>query len=426
MNTSGANALIRYQFANYRCFRDEQELSLVASSGLKGHRERLLTPPGLKQPLLRAAGIYGTNASGKTTAIDALFALSSAVRDSFARWDPEAIIPILPFLFDADTATQPTKMEVEFLCEGVRHIYGFVCTPNAFEEEWLYAAPKGVRKVMFERHGLEVKGPRSTERALATIATITRPKSLFLSAAAQAQDPTLSPIAAWFSTRLFFVRYLDQNLQQAMLRQLRDDSRMKDFCLAMMQAADLGILDFEIEEQEFLPGAVNDTNPAESSARSRLVLFVVHRAAGGKTRKLPLFLESDGTRAFLNLLWPLFLIQGGGTLCVDELDSSLHPLLAIEILRLIGGDESNPSGIQLLFNSHETALLDSGLLARDQVWFTEKAQDGASKLYPLSDFHARREHNLASNYLAGRYGAVPYLHTLASTFRERAPEYGKK
>ena len=96
-------------------------------------------------------------------------------------------------------------------------------------------------------------------------------------------------------------------------------------------------------------------------------------------------------------------------LCIDELDHSLHPLLAIEVIRLFNDPKRNPNGAQLIFNTHDTNLLSADLLRRDQIWFTEKGRDGASQLYPLTDFKPRREENLETGYLQGRYGAIPFL-----------------
>jgi AAA15 family ATPase/GTPase len=95
--------------------------------------------------------------------------------------------------------------------------------------------------------------------------------------------------------------------------------------------------------------------------------------------------------------------------CVDELDDSLHPLLAIEVIRQFSDTASNPADAQLIFNTHDTNLLSASVLRRDQIWFTEKQPDGASQLYPLSDFKPRMHENLENGYLQGRYGAIPFL-----------------
>ena len=71
----------------------------------------------------------------------------------------------------------------------------------------------------------------------------------------------------------------------------------------------------------------------------------------------------------------------------------------------------NPKNAQLIFNTHDTNLLSSGLFRRDQIWFAEKDKYGASKLFSLADFKSevRKTENFEDNYIRGKYGAVPFL-----------------
>lgn len=106
-------------------------------------------------------------------------------------------------------------------------------------------------------------------------------------------------------------------------------------------------------------------------------------------------------------------LDGGHTLVIDEIDTSLHPLLVRKLVGLFRDPSTNANNAQLLFTTHDPLLLaplagEPGL-NRDQVWFVEKHSDGASELYPLTDFKPRNEHNLARRYLGGAYGAVPIL-----------------
>jgi AAA15 family ATPase/GTPase len=131
--------------------------------------------------------------------------------------------------------------------------------------------------------------------------------------------------------------------------------------------------------------------------------------------------ESDGTRAYLALLGPAVdALKKGAPLLIDELDASLHPLLAIQLIRLFNTPSSNPKGAQLIFNTHDTNLLSGGVLRRDQIWFTEKGNDATSHLYPLSDFKPRRQENLQNGYLQGRYGAIPFINPDAFLLRFEA------
>ena len=120
--------------------------------------------------------------------------------------------------------------------------------------------------------------------------------------------------------------------------------------------------------------------------------------------------ESMGTRNLLFLSGPVLdILAKGTTLVVDELDSSLHPLLVRRLVELFQSPSVNTTGAQLIFTTHDTSLLDPELFRRDQIWFIEKDSDQASKLYPLSDFSPRKNEALERGYLMGRYGALPFF-----------------
>jgi AAA15 family ATPase/GTPase len=106
----------------------------------------------------------------------------------------------------------------------------------------------------------------------------------------------------------------------------------------------------------------------------------------------------------------------GAPLLVDELDASLHPLLAKRLVDTFNDPAQNQHNAQLVFTTHDTTLLGSLLgsepLRRDQVWLTEKDDRGATELYPLTNFKPRKDENLERGYLQGRYGAIPFLEPL--------------
>ncbi|MDO8898690.1 MAG: AAA family ATPase, partial [Bacteroidales bacterium] len=108
----------------------------------------------------------------------------------------------------------------------------------------------------------------------------------------------------------------------------------------------------------------------------------------------------------------LDVIENGYTLVVDELDSKLHPNLVCKIVSLFNSKEFNKKNAQLIFNTHDTNLLSSGLFRRDQIWFTNKNKYGEAKLYSLADFKSdevRKNDPYEDNYIKGKYGAVPFL-----------------
>lgn len=121
-------------------------------------------------------------------------------------------------------------------------------------------------------------------------------------------------------------------------------------------------------------------------------------------------MESAGTRRLFALagLW-LDILQKGNVVCIDELETSMHPLMVRELLRLFFSEMEYPNRAQILFTSHNPLLLDPTLIRRDQIWFTDKSNEGSAYLYPLTDYEPRQGESLVRSYMAGRYGAVPFV-----------------
>ena len=126
--------------------------------------------------------------------------------------------------------------------------------------------------------------------------------------------------------------------------------------------------------------------------------------------------ESSGTRKLFDMSGPIFdTLEKGTVLVVDELDAKMHPLISQQIIRLFNNPVTNPNNAQLIFTTHDTHLLSTKMLRRDQIWFTEKNRSEQTDLYCLTDIvlpdgtKPRNDANYEKNYIAGRYGAVPYI-----------------
>ena len=140
--------------------------------------------------------------------------------------------------------------------------------------------------------------------------------------------------------------------------------------------------------------------------------------------------ESEGTRKLFRIIGPILdSVMNGHVLVIDELEAKLHPLLTKAIVRLFNSAKTNPKHTQLIFATHDTNLLQYGKLRRDQIWFTEKTQRGATSLYSLADFKlprgtkVRNDAAFEKNYIQGRYGAIPFLGDLESLLKD--PRNGK-
>lgn len=419
--------LIQFRVENHRSLRDEQVLSMVAADDLDPDDKRLIRRDGLDVALLPAVALYGANASGKSNVLGALGFMRDAVLRSHRLWEPESGTPQEPFALSAKVS-EPSLYEVDILLGGTRYRYGFVISAARVEEEWLYAWPQGIEELWFEREEDRFTFGEVFAGENETIRELTRSNSLFLSAAAQNNHAAILPIFKWFRTARLELRRVPAvgvpNAESAILevlfsRQLSlfpEEARQRDrdAIVRLLRAADVGILDIRVTGQE-------NAHPGYRvrSGLRRQEVFFLHKAEGEEQAWLPLEAESSGTVMLLRIAASLVgVLRAGTLLCIDELEASLHPTLALELVRLFNDPSQNPQGAQLVFTTHDTNLLGNIIgepaLRRDQIWFTEKDQNGATHLYPLTDFHRHEEENLERGYLQGRYGAVPFLGRLSS------------
>lgn len=417
----GGFMLIEFRVKNFRSLRDEQTLSLVASSDktlLDTHT--ISTQLKAAPHLLKSAVVYGANASGKSNLIKALQYMRGVVLESASLQPGQIFDRLRPFKLDATSAQQPTEFEVTFLLEGIRYQYGFSMTEQRIISEHLlvYKAFKPQR--WFDRYfdaqsakdiyefGPNLKGAKNVWEGA------TRPNALFLSMAVQLNSEALLPVFNWFAHQLIIFNEQSPLSPYFSVEMLKQETTRKNIC-HFMQAADISITDIEVKAHKTTGKAVHfdlaaskaEVRPEE---REEYKLYFHHVTKQGKAI-FDMADESSGTRNLLFFAGPILdILSKGLTLVVDELDTSLHPLLVQALVRLFHQPEINGSGAQLILTTHDTSLLDAyGLFRRDQIWFVEKNSDQSSVLYPLLDFSPRKKEALERSYLQGRYGALPFL-----------------
>jgi hypothetical protein len=406
--------LIRFCVENHRSIREEQELSMVASA-ISEWPETLI-PTGAGVQLLRAAAVYGPNASGKSALFHALSFMRVAVVASHRSWGPSGGVPRVPFALDPEWASKPSSFAVDVLVGGVRYEYGFTVDSVRVLEEWLYAYPRGRKQGWFTRDSsrdVEFAFSRSLTGENRAISALTRPNSLFLSTAAQNNHEQLMPVYRWFAENLWIVDDGTRGFFEDYAVKLCRHQPSRKLLLNSLASADLGITDIEFAEGGFAPDAEEPIKSPELLSEifpPQRVRLWHNRGNSGPNVALPFAQESGGTKALFALLGIIEpCLSEGGTLVVDEFDQSLHSHIARQLVARFMSPAGNPRAAQLLFNTHDTNLLSEDLLRRDQVWFTEKTADGATRLFPLTDFRTRKLDNLERGYLQGRYGAVPSL-----------------
>jgi uncharacterized protein len=412
--------LIEFKVKNFRSFKDEYALSLVASPDRTHQLSRVVQTPIRAIPgLLRSVAIYGANASGKSNLIRALQLMRVLVADS-ATLQVDQKLNVQSFALDMDTKDEPTEFEVTFLVDQVRYQYGFTLKAERILSEWLIVYKTAKPQTWFRREfnlatnkddytfGPSLVGQRNVWQKS------TRTNALFLSTAVQLNSEQLRPVFDWLSrmvifengaTPIFFhtVNYILQNPQNNIQN--------------LMTAADIGIANIEIVKRkgmtrefklDLATGNVDSTQQEQDNPTPLFSHVAPHGNAVFEFQD-----ESEGTQRLFAFAGPLFeIFRDGRVLCVDELDRSLHTLLVRQLVSMFHDPNINTGGAQLIFTTHDTALLDSDIFRRDQIWFTEKNSDQASQLYPLTDFSARKNEAFEKGYLSGRYGGIPILQQL--------------
>lgn len=400
--------LIEFRVENHRSIRDEQVLTMEAGRGGESTDTRPRNVSGHKEKLLPAAVIYGANASGKSNFLSAINFMREAVLQSHRAWEPQGGIPRSTFAWGSK-CKQSSMFEATFMVLGIKYCYGFLVNDDIVEEEWLFAWPNNRKQVWLERDGDKYKFGQHLKGKKEVIEKVTRPNALFLSTAAQHKHDQLAPVHQWFSglTLINVIRGRRSDYRPLFARAMffSDSTKVERF-RKLLKEADLGIVDVkEIEDEQ-------------SSRRDWQQKILLQHDVGNADSWLSLAEESEGTKTLFEMAPMLFYtLDSGGVLIIDELESSLHPLLAQAIVKTFNCPRLNPKNAQIIFTTHDTNLLGTilgePLMRRDQIWFAEKDKEGASVIYPLTDYKPRKSENLERGYLQGRYGAIPFLGDLS-------------
>lgn len=421
--------LLKFNFCNYKSFRDEVSLDLTATK-ISEFADLRFRSGNIN--ILPIAGIFGANASGKSNVIDAFrFMVHYVIMSlNFAggQINPAlqgGIIRPIPFLFDLKSREGGTKFEVYFTLNNDAsekiYQYGFIYNNNAIEEEWLNYKAKTSRddfRVIFYRGRQDENDFSGLDAGISKNIKVSMQKeTLILTLGAKLNEPILSGIYQWFSQILCLnLGSTTENiiLAQSTVTRRMLDKKVQDAITKYLAAFDSNIIKISAQERE-----INTITKQKTIE----VNFYHKLNDSDDTIPLPLTLESSGTQKMFHL-YPFFnsVLMNGGVLFVDELNARLHPLLLRTIMQMFLDEKINVNKAQLVFTSHDVWQLKSNIMRRDEIWFTEKDEKGVSNLYSLSDFvdedgeKIRKDEDYQKNYLVGKYGAIPNLSGFEGVF----------
>ena len=413
--------LIEFTVENFRSFRKKQTFSLLASKDKELLEQN--TFRANKYNLLKTEIVYGANASGKSTLFMALISLLKFSVLSGPRSQKGDTIDIAPFMLDVNNQNEPSFFEILFILENedstpIRYRYGIKLDRKHVIEEYLFAVNKIKEVNLFDRIEQSITPNKTYFPESENFSTKTvRDNASYLSVCAQNNGEISGKIIKYFK-KITVTSGIDTPPFITMERINRGENlnRITKF----LQFADIQVqglkkqrtpVTFDIPDPdlaEFLkkkfPNAENDQ------------ISYAHNLYDKEEKKGFWYftedLESLGTRKLFNYAGVILpTLDNGGVLFIDEFDSSLHPLIVENIIKLFNDKRYNKNNAQLIVSCQSVSLMTNKLFRRDQIWICEKDKYGASEIYSLMDFEdlVRKDANFNKNYLAGKYGGVPNI-----------------
>jgi AAA15 family ATPase/GTPase len=427
-------------------FKAETEFNMLKSKGngsqkLKQHVIR--TNSGVE--VLKTAAVYGANAAGKSNLVKAIAYLKSIVLGEESILMPQS----KRFRLDESYKSKPTTFRLEFEYQGTHFDYAIEIFKGKIKEEWLYLidnVAKSKETLLFKRENSEVtfgeyfKDSEDLSYAKKFLSKELKETQTVLKICYEVfgDNKILNQAIEIFNK----IRILDIN--DTYFRDINKmflNLRLRTFSEKLLVNSKTGIqsisverIDAEsffgyddVESKMKLIDTYENIVIDKKGLKSISLDFYKQRSYNTFTKEGNQYFveilktkhfnsdnlfdfdeESDGTNRLFELS-PAFeqLIDNEIVYIIDELERSMHPLLAKELLRMYALNSKSKS--QLIFTTHESHLLDDELLRRDEIWFTEKKQDGSTEFYPLSNFNPRGDKVLERGYLQGRYGGIPFL-----------------
>lgn len=424
--------IIDFTISNYRSIRKAQTISFEATNDSSLEDYYVVTLG--KYRILKMAAIYGANASGKSNILSALRMLPKLLLHPCQ--DKNSLITYDKFALDAKSLSENSEMIINFICEDKKYHYETVFNNQMVLYELLQCQPfdKLRAHLVYERRTDEITmlstvkwGSNYTMSSVVQNLKVNLLHNRTVFGAFQMSNiniPWMKEILDWLKNYMLpNVSTREQDLFNYTSSMLSKSQVDKQQAIDLLQKADIGICDFDIEDKlEDIPAMMIDIimqdksvpenlkdqirkNPVSHSFQVRMQ----HTTSHGNVL-LDYSQESNGTKRYYELSSVLLqLVKNTHFVAIDELECQLHPELYKHFIIVF---LTNARKSQMVFTTHLREFLDDNdLLRKDAIWFTEKNADGESELYSLADFTENEISKLSifEAYKAGRFGAIPRL-----------------
>lgn len=414
--------LVKFTVENYLSFKNRTTIDFTATSLTELRDANLYQTPLKNVTLLKSMIIYGANSNGKSNLFKAIKFARKFILNSSKDSQSDEPIEVQPFCLSTDTIENPSFFELVFIHDAVKYRYGFEVDDTEVHKEWLYMTTKNKEQLLFERDFQNISITKKYDAASSNLTSITRKNALFISVCAQFNIPTGMAILKSLSS-VHYISGMQDRYTINFTIDMMDDPAKKKYIDNFIASADLGFTETKVERFKLTEEILEKGNvPKEirkmilESDEENVVVSTKHIIYDENNEEIDniyfnLFVsESLGTGKYVALAGPIIdALMNGKTLIIDEFDAQLHPHLSKAIVELFNSKENNPNGAQLIFASHNPALINPKrkLFRRDQIVITEKDQYGVTNMESLYDKKIRKDASFEKDYLEGKYNGIP-------------------
>jgi AAA15 family ATPase/GTPase len=394
-------------------------------------------------PVLKQAAIYGANGSGKSNFINAIdFIRGFLTQDNFLKR-----VNLDDYIFQlTKEKSQTLSFEIEFFHKDRYYIYNVGIDEKRVSEKLsISGIGRAEDKMIFDRNGTTIESDYLQNKNTVEQMLQLNPFVSLLPLNKRfpiINNTDINNVHDWFLNKLVIVSI--KSTIPVLIGLMSNKPRLLSFANTVFENIGIGISSLKVKNTSFekwvadkknadtlkelvennsqqqninISQMVNDRNAFNISIQKGIRTvqeFMFYQTGQGSYHtEMKISAQSDGTVRLLTLIPALYdAMYEQKTVCIDEIDNSIHPNLMFELLRFYADNEHEPNG-QLIFTTHTTKLLNQQELVRpDEIWLTEKSE-GSTKMYSLNDFKLHNTLNIENGYLDGRYGAVPVIDELS-------------
>lgn len=413
--------IAEFTVKNFLSYKEKHTFSLVSTKD-KELSESNTFESEKNLRFLKSAVIYGANASGKSNLFNALiFFLHFSVFSGPGKQVGDSI-EAEPFVLSKQTESAPSSFEIIFFIKNdegeTRYRYGLSVNKEQVQSEYLFAVYNVREVTLFTRTFQKINYTSNFKEGHRGRDSV-RNNCTFLSVCAQNNGEISTQVVKYFR-RIGVLSGLN-TISFPWHKNTKSDYKNK--IINFLQYADIQITNYKTER---IP-AFGDLPDTDLSAflKNKFPQAEQEKILYGHTlydEEIPIgeiYFDENGesagtTKLFSYSRYILDALEKGTPLFIDEFDTMLHPLIIEGIIKLFNSPITNPKNAQLVISCHSVNILTNKLLRRDQVWFCEKNQFGASDLYSLVEYKepVRKDASYNKNYLQGKYGAIPYINEI--------------